>query len=199
MQVLTLDEGAFEAHAAMLAAEVARRLPPGGYGAVVGVRRGGSIVCDAFLRHFPAGAVGFRTDVALQRPSTKRKTAGVGRLLRLLPRPLLDLMRMAEAKLLERRHRDGVPLPPVPVPLSEGLRCLLEEEHVPEVLVIDDAIDSGDTLFSVINSLKEVNPAARVRVAVVTVTTDHPRVEADFSIYHNKTLVRFPWSSDYRK
>lgn len=79
------------------------------------------------------------------------------------------------------------------------MRRLLEEEPAPEVLVVDDAIDSGDTLFSVINSLKEVNPAARVRVAVVTVTTDHPRAEADFSIYHNKTLVRFPWSSDYRK
>lgn len=199
MQVLTLDEGAFEAHAALLADKVAAGMPRGGYDAVVGVRRGGSVVCDALLRHFPAAAYGFRTDVTLQRPTTELKTPGVARLLRRMPRPLLNLMRIAEAKWRERHYRKSATAPPVPVEISEGLRRLLEEEPQPDVLVVDDAIDSGCTLFSVIDSLKKVNPAVRVCVAVVTVTMDSPRVQPDFSIYQNKTLVRFPWSSDYRR
>lgn len=187
------------AHASALAEKVAAGMPAGGYDAVVGVRRGGSVVCDEFMRAFPKGACGFRTDVSLQRPSSKHKTPLAGRLLRRLPYGLLDLMRMAEAFWLERKHRRAGAAPPQPVALSEGLRQLLAMEEAPAVLLIDDAIDSGDTLFSIIHSLKKMNPAVRVEVAVVTVTTPAPRVKADFTIYHDRVLVRFPWSSDYKK
>lgn len=199
MQVLTLDKEALDSCAAGLAAQVAARMPRGGFDAIVGVRRGGSIVCDAFCRHFPSADYALRADVSLQRPSTKRRGRLAARILRALPLPMLDLLRMAESGLLALRHRCGRKRPAAQVLLPEALRLRLEHATAPEILIIDDAIDSGDTLFGVINSLKEVNPRAKAMVAVVTVTTSRPRVDADFHLYHNRTLIRFPWSDDYKK
>lgn len=199
MQVLTLDKDALDASAARLAELVEADAPRGGFDAIVGVRRGGSIVCDAFCRHFPASGYALRADVALQRPSTKRKSRVVGKILRALPLPVLDLLRMGESGLLAMKHRCRRRPPAAQVSLPEALRLMLKRQKIPEILIIDDAIDSGDTLFGVIHSLKEVNPRAVAKVAVVTVTTRRPRVDADYHLYHNRTLIRFPWSDDYKK
>ena len=38
-----------------------------------------------------------------------------------------------------------------------------------------------------------------LKIAVITVTTATPAVEPDYCKYHNRTLIRFPWSIDYKK
>ena len=38
-----------------------------------------------------------------------------------------------------------------------------------------------------------------IKIAVITVTTPHPIIDADFYLYHNRVLVRFPWSNDVKK
>lgn len=169
------------------------------YDVILGIRRGGSIVCDAFCRHFPKSAFDIRCDVSLQRPSTKRKSAAFGKLLRFLPYPVLNLLRIAEAKMLELRSNNRQP-PALPdARLPHGLKAVLENEEHPKILIIDDAIDSGNTLYAVKTTLMNLNPLAQVKVAVITVTSDHTRVKEDFTLYHNRTLIRFPWSSDYKK
>lgn len=198
MRVLTLHKKAFEEHAGRLASMVMAGLSDGGPDAIVGVRRGGAIVCDAFCRHFPPAACALRTDVSLQRPSTKNKNGAVRKILRHLPFPVLDLMRMAEARLLAWRHRHRASSPVPEVVLPEELRRVLQNAKSPQILIIDDAIDSGDTLFAVINALKQMNPDVVARVAVFTVTTSNPRVKADYALYTDHTLIRFPWSDDYR-
>lgn len=198
MKAVTFDQEALDRHAARLAEQVACDMPPGGYDAVVGIRRGGSLVCDAFCRHFPAGALRLRADVWLQRSSTKRKTPAVAAFLRRLPYGVLNLMRMAEARLLALRHRARGHHEERKVEIPAPLAGMLTSVAAPRVLLIDDAIDSGETLRAVVAAIKDVNEASDVRVAVLTVTTSRPVADADYYIYHNHTLIRFPWSNDYK-
>lgn len=197
MQVVTFDQAALDAAAACLAEMVA----DGGqsyFDAVVGVARGGSFVCDAFIKHIPSIRFGARFDISLQRPSTKNKGGKVGRLLRSLPLPVLDTMRMAESRLLsamrilksEKTNKD--------VKIPDELGEIIDKKTNPGILVIDDAIDSGETLLAIVESLKDRNPGAQIVTAVLTVTTSRPRIMPDYTLYNDKTLIRFPWSNDYK-
>lgn len=197
MQVVTLTPEGLDAHAGRLAAMVMDSHPPY-LDAIVAVRRGGAFVCDAFCRSFPREMYGLRADVSLQRPSTKRKSRGVGRLLRKLPTPLLDLMRMAESMLLDARRRHSRQATNAYVELPDTLKKAIQKKDRPAILIIDDAIDSGDTLFAIVEALKKTNPDVTVRTAVLTETTLEPCIRADYSLYRNRTLIRFPWSNDYK-
>lgn len=197
MQVLTLDSHAFEKHAEFLARSAEEKISER-LDAIVAVRRGGSFVCDAFCRYFPKNRYRTRYDVTLQRPSTKRKGPGVSKLLKLLPRPILDIMRMAESYLLSLLHRN-TPSVTSSLRIPDGLNTILKDIDSPTILIIDDAIDSGDTLYAIVETLKKMNPNTSIRIAVMTQTTPRPRIHADLTIYKNRTLIRFPWSNDYRK
>ncbi|MDE7346923.1 MAG: hypothetical protein K2N48_09340 [Muribaculaceae bacterium] len=198
MQVVTLNPIDFEEHTRRLAKSV-----EDGTGcrfdAIVAVRRGGSFVCDSFCRYFPVERLGERFDVTLQRPSTKRKEGKVGLLLRHLPRPLLDAMRIAEASMLSIIKQLKRPSPAPTVLFPDRLTDILTRRDRPEILVIDDAIDSGDTLAAIVETLKLTNPDVSVSIAVITETTSRPRIRADYTLYRNRTLIRFPWSNDYKK
>jgi len=198
MQVLTLNKDAFEEHAARLAKMVESDLPSGGFDAIIGVMRGGSIVCDAFCLHFPSSAYRLRTDVMLQRPSTKRKNGVVTRILKKFPIWVLDLMRIAESRMLSLKLTLTKSKHTPAVSLSEGLTKILKGRKTPRILIIDDAIDSGTTIYAIRQALTALNPEADVKVAVITVTTSTPCIQADYALYRNQTLIRFPWSSDSR-
>ncbi len=197
MQVLTLDPSAFEQHAAKLA-ELVETSDSHRFDAIVAVKRGGSFVCDAFCHYFPKENYKERYDISLQRPSTKRKNGVINKILKQLPYPLLNLMRMAESRLLSWRkeREEHAPIPNIDFP--GGLAKILRDEEMPNILIIDDAIDSGDTLFAIAKTLRKANIQAMIRIAVITETTMNPRIHADYSLYRNKTLIRFPWSNDYK-
>lgn len=201
MRVITLNNEALEEHASRLAGMVAA--DGCRFDAIVGVRRGGSIVCDSFCRYFPSAKYGFRADVSLQRPSTKKKGGLVSKFLKKLPYWMLNLMRMAESGLLEwknrRSARQSVRESVHKVDLPDYLMSLSKEKDIPKILIIDDAIDSGRTLSVIINSLKKMNPKVHTKVAVITETTPSPCLRADYTIYRDRTLIRFPWSNDYKK
>lgn len=197
MQVLTLDPASFDRHAATLAMIVAENESTK-FDVIVAVRRGGTFVCDAFCHHFPADRYAERYDLTLQRPSTKHKNGMVNKLLKCLPIRILNMMRMAESNLLTLRRKINGPSSPPKVELPRGLVYTLQESTKPHILVIDDAIDSGDTLFAIVEAIKGFSPNAAIQIAVITETTRHPRIEADFTLYRNKTLIRFPWSNDYK-
>lgn len=198
MQVITLDPEALEKAAARLAENVENGCSGRPYDAVIGIRRGGSFVCDAFCRTFSASLLGERYDVSLQRPGTRRKGGLTGKILRLLPTKALDLMRMAESRFLSLRNRQKGDVFPPQIAMDPGLTAIVTERKKPRILLIDDAIDSGRTLSAVIATLKNKNPSAEVETAVITETTDSPAVKADYTIYRNRTLIRFPWSNDYK-
>lgn len=198
MQVITLRADAFEETVGRLAEMARSDISGRKIDAVVGVKRGGSIVCDAFCRHYPSSGYHLRTDVSLQRPSTRCRGKWTRKILKWLPLWVLNIMRIAEARLLAltKSHYAEKPIPEIWLP-PELQECLNKQIN-PLILIIDDAIDSGDTLFAIEQNIRNLNTTAEIKTAVVTVTTDSPRINADYAIYRNGTLVRFPWSDDFR-
>ena len=198
MQVLTLDSAAFDQYAAKLA-KIVEENSSENFDAIVAVMRGGSFVCDAFCRYFPRNRYSSRYDVKLQRPSSKRKDGTVSMILKRLPIQVLNFLRMAESIILSLNRKIKKPTEPPNIEVPDDLAHILKEKETPKILVIDDAIDSGDTLFAISNTFRKTNKNAIIRIAVMTETTSRPCIRADFSIYRNKTLIRFPWSNDYKK
>ena len=200
-RVRTLVADEFQAACTRLSQLVCADLPTGGYDVIVGVRRGGSIVCDAMLSDMPPTAYSLRADVKLQRPSTRRKGERLSKILLRLPMPVLDWLRIVESLTLDakRRLRDmRGRKPATPVDIPDELSAAITGEAAPCVLIIDDAIDSGETLFSIITALKQLNAHAQIRVAALTVTTTDPRVDADYALHRDRTLLRLPWAADAR-
>ncbi len=197
MQVITLNTPGLEWQAKCLAEKVAKG-HPARFDAIVAVRRGGSFVSEAFRKHFPRECYGERFEVDLHRPSTHYKK---GRLVKMLPHTplwILNTMRLTEARLLKLKQI-LFPTKKVPaVELDAALIAALKAADTPEVLLIDDAIDSGVTLWGISNAIRTANPAALITTMAITVTTRQPKVMADYYMYNNATLVRFPWSKDFK-
>ena len=57
-------------------------------------------------------------------------------------------------------------------------------------------MDSGASLFHLMHAIREINPVADIKTAVITLTNRHAIIKPDFMIFNNNTLVRFPWSED---
>jgi len=150
---------------------------------VVGIASGGVHVAE---RIFPAAP---HVSVSCRRPSTATKTRmePVFKLIRLLPLAVRDRLRVFEATRL-RRSRPH-PMPSVNVPDAA--------RHARDILVVDDAVDSGATMRAVTEAIRTANPGARIRTAAITVTTPMPLIWPDMTLYTN-VLIRFPWARDYR-
>ena len=71
-------------------------------------------------------------------------------------------------------------------------------KSIKNILIVDDAIDTGKTMFIVKNNLKQKFPEAKIEIAVLAWTIDSSIVKPDYYLYKN-TLLRFPWSNDYKQ
>lgn len=199
MRVITLSDGAVEWQGRELAKKITDACPEG-FDLMVGVRRGGVFVADAVWRSLPDGFCVNIVNVTMQRPGTRGKGAKLAAVLGNVPLWMLNGARIVEShwlKLRDRMKRDKERHSRRQMTISTG--TLPPLKAYPRLLLIDDAIDSGATLAAVIKGLRENYGPIEVKVAVITVTTDAPKVEADFCMYHDHTLIRFPWSIDYKK
>lgn len=185
MKVVTLDSSQFTSTCRRLAADVlSQSFNPE---MLVGIRTGGEYVAREMLPSFPEATLAI---VELQRPSTAHKSM-IGNLLPLLPVKLLDALRIVESRILSL-------LPSRPTP-EVRLPADVVAQLPRRILVVDDAVDSGVTLSAIVNAIRTSRPDADVRSAVVTVTTSSPKINPDFALYRNHTLIRFPWSMDMKK
>lgn len=198
MQVITLTPDIFRLECARLAKSVAKGHPEA-FDATIAIRTGGVWVCDAISESLPADYLGERHDVTLQRPSTKAKNGIADKILPLFPRFILNAMRMAEALVLRLIHLTASANDISEVALDSRLVAILGNRGKPELLVVDDAVDSGKTLAAVRQSILKVNQKAVITSAAITVTTSSPVVSPDYALYSNHTLIRFPWSKDFRR
>lgn len=163
---------------------------------LVAVLRGGAEVAARMRQQFPQADY---CEVRLSRPGTKQKNQGLmHRMLQRSPRWICNLLREIESRvnlwigLFKKPRRIGtIELPPEIV-------LQAQEQTEPRILLVDDAIDTGATIAEARQQLLSFFPGAEVRVAVITVTTDRPVCDADYCLFHNHTLCRFPWSGDYR-
>jgi len=191
--VVTLDRESFTAACAQLMDMVCGQGRPQ---MIVGIPTGGMHVAEAmsdaasWLPIFP---------LTCRRPSTRHKRAtGLKTLVRNLPRPLLDQLRVIEHAVLTRRPKAP---PQGSVRIDEAELEMLRDAVMaagprPSILVVDDAVDTGTTLSVVMEAVRRHAPdTARIRSAAITVTTDHPLISPDFALYRRQ-LCRFPWSLD---
>ena len=155
---------------------------------IVGIPTGGAFVAKAVGNGTPI------CNIKLQRPSTQKKNKPILRMLmRILPYAVLDRLRIIEAKRLQKEskaHADAR------VDIPSTVHAAIARAS--RILILDDAIDSGHTMLAIKKAVTATNPSADVRTAAITVTTTNPAIIPDYCIYTNSTLIRFPWSMDYK-
>lgn len=192
--VLTLDTARFEAAcAALLRMASAGQRPD----LLIGIRTGGLTVAKAMARS--AGYALPVLPVTCRRPSTqtKQRLPWLKAALARLPHGVSDRLRMIEHRMLtsavprrdEREHRFDA------AELAELDRWLAQSGPAPAILVVDDAVDTGNTLLRVLEMLAQHAPAASIRSAAITLTTAQPLARPDHVVYRGQ-LCRFPWSLD---
>ena len=146
---------------------------------IVAVERGGLLLAEVVAN----GAGGSLRTMRVQRRGGRLKKA-LGPLLRRAPTRLRDALRRAE-------HSSGVHRL-----LGRGAGSVgstWSAGPTERVLVVDDAVDSGETMGLVLGALREAG-ATQTKVAVVTVTHESSRHLVDFAWMSG--LTRFPWSVD---
>jgi hypoxanthine phosphoribosyltransferase len=167
--------------------------------AYVAIANGGVKVVEAMPKHHAVAVWSCR----MQRSGTERlKQTDLPReVLRRLPYPVSDLFRVFEDWLQERKK---VTVPPPTATLADELGRIsaeVQRRGIRRVAVIDDAADSGATLACVMTCLRNCLPeSVDLRSAVITATRTPERaaVSPDFRLF-DLTLLRFPWSLDYKE
>lgn len=189
MRVVTLDTKEFRDICGKLAILVKTNFPSPD--CIVGIRTGGEFVAKEVASYFPAATV---LSVGLRRPSSEMKGGLVKRVVRILPRFMQDALRMGESLVLSRLSKGKMPDKPASLS-DEVARWLLDNRHA-RILILDDAVDSGATLWRVKEAVCRIAPDSDIITAVITVTTSSPIITPDISLYNNRVLVRFPWAMD---
>jgi len=185
MKVVTLDNESLSAACVRLEEKSAEFMPD----LVLGIASGGEEVARRMFLSLPHAVVRCR------RPGSEKKDRSpfLFRLIRALPRTVRDWLRIAEARWLSARGGR---------PDSRRVECSAEDRKAiagaSRILVVDDAVDSGATLAAVVEMLgADGCNKKEVASAVLTVTTANPAARPDYTLYDNRTLLRFPWSKDY--
>jgi len=193
--ILSFDHRSFDRACAELMQQV---LKDGRPDVLIGIKTGGFYVADAMAdsatRPIPV------LPVTCRRPSTgyKNRLGVVKKIIARLPRPVVDRLRVVEHAVLTRKPRSAVQenfeFDPYETQALEA--WLVQAGPSPHVVIVDDAVDSGATLSRVLTLVTDrAPPQARIRSAVITVTTQSPLVDPHYTL-HRQQLCRFPWSLD---
>lgn len=195
LDVVSFDQDHFDAACSDLMDGVLQNGRPD---ALIGIRTGGLYVAEAMARSF--GSQVPVLSLTCRRPTTayKNGVASLKTLVTALPRPVVDRLRVWEHAMLTSRPRSAPPPghhfdPEELAQLDDWLKGAGKQ---PSLVVVDDAVDSGATLFRVLEAvLHRAPPSSHIRSAVITVTTPRPIISPDITLYHGQ-LCRFPWSLD---
>jgi uncharacterized protein len=164
---------------------------------IVGIRTGGLIVAEAMVRAASVRPPLLPLTCRRATTDTKSRLPLLRTVLGALPRPLVNLLRRAEHRVVamgsaqpgRRREVDRAEVTAI------ADRLALQPAPA-RVLVTDDAVDSGVTLAIVLRLLGDACPAgSEIRSASITQTLDNPTVRPDYVLFRG-TLCRFPWSFD---
>lgn len=183
MHVLTLNETDFAEHCRRLDA-LARSFNAD---LVVTIATGGDKVGSYILPEIP------HISISSHRPSTetKKRHARMLACVRRLPLPVRNIMRKAEATIVEHRINNATPHK---INLDSETTARIAPAQ--RLLIVDDAVDSGATLAGVIDAISALDGKREIASAVLTVTTRNPLIRPTYALFDNRTLIRFPWSLD---
>lgn len=185
-RVLTLNRAEFNQCCAELDRQVRSDYS---YDLLISIAEGGDHVAALF------NGCSQRFSISLQRPDTAAKKRLLTKILPYLPAVICRLMRRIEAWV--KTHTDKTRTPRaavIPPQLLETLKA--GDRHI---LVVDDAVDSGLTLRSVVDSIRQVNVQNEIRTAALAVTRRQTVICPTYSLFPTGDLVRFPWSADILK
>lgn len=195
MQILTLDSTALQSATTELANQMRHKdLQPD---VIVGIKSGGWHVAKEMQKQFPTCPI---AGIRSSRPSTKLKRRfKFKNILRILPYAITNQLRLLEHKKIEKNYFSGVGKKNRGISEDDAtalIRRLPAGKEI-KILIVDDAVDSGETLRSVSNYINEkTSNQAKIFTAAITTTFIDPIQKPDFSLYY-RTLCRFPWSDDY--
>ncbi|WP_298459329.1 phosphoribosyltransferase [uncultured Cellulomonas sp.] len=182
----------------VMCAQLAERIRPYDPDLVVGIATGGADVAVAIAESLGGPRVAI---VKSQRPGTLvKQSRPVAGMLAALPERLANHARWLEVEYRElayylhvRRHGSDQSEPQSRIVDPEALAETVAEAS--RVLVVDDTLDSGQTLRGVVDAVREANPAADVHTAVLATTWRRPPVHPDY-VLKPRLLLRLPSSFD---
>ena len=178
--------------------ELADRIRPFDPDLVVGIATGGVEVAEAIAQCLGGPRVAI---VKSQRPGTLvKQSVVVSRVLASLPERLANLARWFEVEYREvayylhvRRHGGDRSTPQDRIVEPQALADAVSQAS--RVLVVDDTLDSGQTLRGVVEAVRAANPRAQLRTAVIATTWRRPPVDPDY-VVQPRLLLRLPSSFD---
>jgi len=157
----------------------------------IGIAEGGKFISETIAKKLNLPLL----LVKRQRPLTNEKSR-IKNIFKYIPKNLLNIARIAENRFYElsmnKKSREDKS---AEIQMLTDDSSFFESFPVKNVLLIDDAVDSGSTILDVEKFFKPRH--WNIKVAVITQTFNKPLKQADYKVY-DKTLIRFPWSSDYR-
>lgn len=165
---------------------------------IIGIRTGGYVIAEIMANALQTKPL--LLAISRQRTSTQRKSKikFLKKILSFLPYRVTDYLRVLEHKHLNSRStRRQQSFSPNIDELST-LRGVLRTCENYKILIVDDAIDSGETMKSVSDVVRaEANSTCIIKTAAITVTTDSPLIQPDYTLYRH-VLCRLPWSFDFK-
>jgi len=190
MKLITLNKEAFEKACDELISKI--DVQPD---MVVGILNGGGYVVDVVKKKDAFELAQFES-VKLQRLEKIKNKPAFMFLLKHLPYAILNKLRAYESKKAQESiaSLDKNELAEYKIDLKINANL---EKPIRTVLIIDDAIDTGRTLFVIKLNLMKLFPEATIKSAVISWTIESSIVKPDYYIF-KKILVRYPWSKDYK-
>ena len=162
---------------------------------IVGVANGGLPLSEGFYNYMSnRGGSCEHAEIKCQRPSTKVKKSFtlnerlIKMVFKFVPTFVLNKLRVLEHNKLSKRK--SIDLERDCIWLKKPARA-----RYSQILIIDDAIDSGASLKRVYNEVYKYFPSSEINTSVIVCTQDKPLFDASFTLFKN-VLVRFPWSLD---
>ena len=163
---------------------------------IIGVLTGGGVVGREVNRNLSRIYGTLYFELKIQREGSKRKGGeAFTTLLKRIPRGILNLLRIIESKYLLYKSKIVKPRRVGEIVFSNDISLQLERGGN-NILLVDDAIDSGATLKLISDYINNNYNNNNIRIAVITVTNKRTMIDADFYLYNDRTLIRFPWSND---
>lgn len=191
MKVLTLNTETFEKESLKLISKL--EVNPD---LVVGILSGGGHVLEAIKQHPNVKSSLFEV-VTLQRQSTNVKQRFLKPVLSILPYSILNWLRILESNSVKAKISNLNLEKLQDNTIAFDTRNTIAKP-IKNILIIDDAIDSGKTMFVVKSNLQQKFPKAKIKIAVLAWTIDSSIIKPDYYLYNN-ILLRFPWSNDYKR
>ena len=161
---------------------------------VVGIAEGGRLMAEIISQKLELPLL----LVIRQRKLTQYKSKSKN-ILKYIPKKILNLIRIIENRYCEflLKIKKQAEQPDEIKILSNEL-SFFENPQIKNILLVDDAIDSGSTVRNVEKFLQTKNNGWNIKIAVITQSFKQPVRKADYQLY-NRVLVRFPWSNDFKK